>query len=674
MFTRIGQTRFWIFLFWAFVLSVGQGNALTLDAGFGDQGVVTTRVGHVADTAHAILVQPDGKILAAGSSSNSRNLDFALVRYMPDGELDPSFHFNGQVVTVVGSEDDAALDMALQGDGKIIVCGYAFNGEDRDFAMVRFTADGVLDREFGDNGMVVAQLGAGNDQATAVAIQADGKILVAGTVEGTAESVGAVVRFQPNGSVDASFGQGGAIFLDAGADTAITDMAVQKDLRIVLAGSYEEDGRKQVLLARRQSNGLPDTHFNGVGVAEAIGENRDAVAHALTALEDGTIMVVGSAGLDQKQDVLLVRYTADGRLDHSFGDSSGMLIHDFKGDADVAYGVAANAQTLFVAGSTTGNALQESFLLQYPLAPQQPAASLAQPVETESKSFTGAAYSLALQEDGKVVLAGVNDDGGTSSFALAQYATGEENPTVDANAAFVSPFIFTTPASEITRVGAFTGGTISPDSGLTFSRRGVVYSIAPYPSLSLQTVITPLEETGSTVIPEPKTALDPTKEGSTSNGSGSGVFGSILSGLSPGTHYFVRAYGVASTGVVYYGQQLSFTTSDACFIATAAYGSLLDPHVQTLRLFRDSYLLTHETGRAFVRLYYQHSPAIAVVVANHPVLRFGVRTILLPVVAASYLLLHPGIMGMVAGGGFILVGGLMLVRRRSRFSLPIVNS
>ncbi len=658
--TWMVQRCLWIFLLSALFFPADQVFSLTLDTAFGTKGIVTTKVGHFTDKAHAVIVQPDGKILVAGSSSNSRNLDFALVRYTANGELDPSFHFNGQTVTVVGSEDDAALDIALQSDGKIITCGYTFNGEDRDFAMLRFMADGTLDRDFGTNGMVVLPIGNGNDRASSVAVQSDGMILLAGTVEGTVEPVGAVVRFSTDGAVDSSFGQGGMIFIDAGGGTELTDMTLQKDKRIVLVGSHEEGGRKQILLARRLSSGLPDPHFGDAGVAEAVAENRESAAYGLTVLEDGAILVAGSVGVEHNQDVALVCFTSAGRLDHEFGTSSGMLIHDFKGEADVAYGLAATASTIFVTGYMTADGLRDMFLLQYPLTEDQPASPLV--VSTGMSPFAGAAYSLALQAEEKVVLAGVSEDAGVSSFAVVQYTVTELDPSVDPNAAFVSPFIMTTPVTDITRVGGLTGGTISADSGLTFTRRGVVYSIAPYPSLPASTVST------TTVS---VTVIDTTKEGFTSNGSGVGVFGSILSGLSSGTQYFVRAYGVTSQGIVYYGQQQSFTTSDACFIATAAYGSLLDPHVQTLRLFRDSYLLTCGAGRAFVRCYYQYSPPIAELVAHHAVLRCMVRILLLPVITGSYLVLHFGIMGMSVGmsvgmGAMVACGAILVARRRSR--------
>jgi hypothetical protein len=128
--------------------------------------------------------------------------------------------------------------------------------------------------------------------------------------------------------------------------------------------------------------------------------------------------------------------------------------------------------------------------------------------------------------------------------------------------------------------------------------------------------------------------------GQTSDGTGIGSFGSQIINITPDTLYFVRAYAVLSDGTVIYGNELSFETNDACFIATAAYGSLLDPHVVVLRNFRDSYLKGSSLGQAFINGYYQFSPSIAEFIENNEVLKQIVRLCLWPWVAFCYLMLH----------------------------------
>ena len=109
-----------------------------LDTSFGSDGKVTTAIGSGGDYAESVAIQSDGKIVAAGFSYNGSNNDFALVRYNTDGTLDTSFDSDGKVTTAIGSSDEQALSVAIQSDGKIVVAGYSNNGSNDDFALVRY--------------------------------------------------------------------------------------------------------------------------------------------------------------------------------------------------------------------------------------------------------------------------------------------------------------------------------------------------------------------------------------------------------------------------------------------------------------------------------------------------------------------------------------------------------
>ena len=150
--------------------------------------------------------------------------------------------------------------------------------------------------------------------------------------------------------------------------------------------------------------------------------------------------------------------------------------------------------------------------------------------------------------------------------------------------------------------------------------------------------------TDSTVVDTSDTATTDTptmlKEGYTMDGSGSGLYSSILENLQPDTRYYVRAYAIVGD-TIYYGPQTAFETSSACFIATAAYGSIVHPAVGVLRQFRDAYLKTNPLGRQFVNWYYTYSPPIADRIATSPGLRWLTRAALMPLVGVSWLLLHP---------------------------------
>ena len=192
----------------------------TLDGSFGAGGKVMTDLRGAEDWGAAVVRQPDGKIIVAGHSSNGANTDFALVRYNgADGSLDTSFGSGGKVYTAIGPGDDKGQAAALQPDGKIVVAGFAQNGSNTDFAVVRYNPDGSLDTTFGFGGTLTTPVGAGDDAASGVVLQSDGRIVVVGQSYNTLtqDYDFAMVRYNPDGSLDNTCGQ---VFYSIGTNGA----------------------------------------------------------------------------------------------------------------------------------------------------------------------------------------------------------------------------------------------------------------------------------------------------------------------------------------------------------------------------------------------------------------------------------------------------------------------
>ena len=164
-----------------------------LDTAFDTDGKVSTAIGAGTDFVKSVASQSDGKIVVAGYSDNGSNEDFAVVRYNTDGSLDTSFDTDGKVSTAIGAGE--ALSIALQSDGKIVVAGNSYNGSNDDFAVVRYNTDGSLDTSFDTDGKVTTAIGAGNDYALSMALQSDGKIVVAGVSDNGGNYDFAVVRY-----------------------------------------------------------------------------------------------------------------------------------------------------------------------------------------------------------------------------------------------------------------------------------------------------------------------------------------------------------------------------------------------------------------------------------------------------------------------------------------------
>ena len=201
----------------------------------GGDGVALTPVidGATARAAQArdVVIQPDGRTVVAGWASNGTNDDFAVARYLSDGSPDGSFGTGGLVRMPLGSGHDRAFGIALQGDGKFVVAGSAAIGSDEDFAIVRLLPDGTLDSSFGTGGMVTVGFGSGfNDSCQAIALQADGSIVVGGFADNSGTIYYAMARLTTNGMLDGSLDGDGKLTTQFSTFVAYgTQVAIQSD-------------------------------------------------------------------------------------------------------------------------------------------------------------------------------------------------------------------------------------------------------------------------------------------------------------------------------------------------------------------------------------------------------------------------------------------------------------
>lgn len=248
----------------------------TLDPSFGVGGRVTS-VSPYGHKMNRVALQPDGKILLAGSVANAGTLwDYAVRRYNSDGSPDTTFGTGGLVSMDYGVQDEGALDLALQPDGKIILVGPA------SFTVIRLNANGALDSTFGTNGKVTATQGV-SDNATSVVVQPNGKILVGGrSLMPPATYFShdfALMRFNSDGSLDSTFDSDGKIHTNLagpdinneGPDEGIVALAIQPDGKVVAAGTFESHGARYFALARYLTPPRPAAKpydFDGDGRAD----------------------------------------------------------------------------------------------------------------------------------------------------------------------------------------------------------------------------------------------------------------------------------------------------------------------------------------------------------------------------------------------------------------------
>ncbi len=360
-----------------------------------------------ADLAYSLSIQGDGKILVAGNMGD----DFAMLRYNPDGSYDPSFGGGDALVTTdFFGGPDRAVAIALQPDGKIILAGNgrATGSARNDFAVARYNVDGSLDTSFDGDGKVLTQLQINHNNASAIAIQTDGKIVIGGNTWGSNNDYG-LVRYNPDGSLDTSFDGDGKVIanLFSSADF-LSDIALQSDGKIVVAGG----GGAGFTILRYLGNGSLDTSLDGDGILE-IGVLSWSAASSLSVLPDGKLLIGGHAASNvnwQAVEFAAIRLNRDMALDTSF-DTDGKVttnIGEFKREAN-AVAIQPDGKIVAIGTDYTNG---EPSLDEFAVNRYNPDGTLDTSFGGDGRvttNFAGPddiAHSVALQPDGKIVVAG----------------------------------------------------------------------------------------------------------------------------------------------------------------------------------------------------------------------------------------------------------------------------
>ncbi len=454
----------------------------SVDTSFGTDGeVVTEIVGSRYNVATTAATLPDGKIVVAGTtdlvspSNPSVPLDIGLTEYNPDGSLDTAFGNDGRVITTIANAVGFVQvnGVAVQPDGKIVVAGWvnAPTPFTDDFLLVRYNPDGSLDTTFGQGGVVEISGGEGN----AVAIQPDGEIVEVGVVEG---GILGIIRVNPDGSLDTSFGTGGEIVNSA--LTGGTSVVIQPNGEILVGGGTP-GSLGGIALARYNPDGTLDDSFGTGGVVTTNTETFGVAAIALQ--PNGQIVAVGSTlntgDSDYGTIFLVARFNADGSLDSSFG-SGGIVTTQLPNTApssetpilDTATSVLIEADGKIVVGGQVQYQYTSPIVpagLPYVALVRYNASGTLDPtfgtggiaVTNLTMSFNNEPVSLLSQPDGKIVAAyaaGINPVGG-SDFGVARFLGLDLNITAP---------ILGVVGRNVTFTGSFDDETTADTSGVTW--------------------------------------------------------------------------------------------------------------------------------------------------------------------------------------------------------------
>ena len=294
---------------------LAQAAAGDLDPSFGVGGKVVTGFSlSSSDEARGVALMRNGKIVAAGISGS----DFGLARYNRDGSLDSSFGLGGKVLTSFsGSSGEIGNAIAVQRNGKILMAGESNASGSTDFAIARYRRNGSLDPNFGYAGRVLTHFsGAAFAIATAVTVARDGKIVAAGwSGVNTTQTAFALVRYNPDGSLDSSFGSGGIVLTKFSAATGehAKDVVISRNGKIIVAGSSLNGVTEDFALARYRRNGSLDPSFGSGGkVLTHFGSSTFDEGNAVALERSGKIIAAGDA---DGRWFAVARYKRDGSLD-----------------------------------------------------------------------------------------------------------------------------------------------------------------------------------------------------------------------------------------------------------------------------------------------------------------------------------------------------------------------
>ena len=400
----------------------------SLDTSFGTGGKVFTNITGIADVIYKMALQSDGQVAVVGVSvGSSSGRDFTVARYKPDGKLDNKFGEVGLVHTSPRNRADEANDIALQADGKIIAAGSSQNANSMlDCAIARYNSDGTIDASFGAQGRVTISLNSLNDGINAIAIQPDGKIVATGYSGNSPEADLVVLRFNQDGSLDSTFSDDGKIILPLSTSADVgEDILVQPDGKIVVAGYSFTSSISNFTVLRFNPDGSMDNTFDTDGIAMTTINGWGALARAMVRQPDGKIVLAGSYIGPNPRDFAVVRFNSDGSLDSSFG-SGGKVTTPIGNSSDEAYGIALQPSgKLVVAGFSASATVEDFSIVRY-----NTDGSLDSTFNGDGKILTpingnsiDEATSVISQPYGKIIVAGISIDSTNSNrnFTLVRY-------------------------------------------------------------------------------------------------------------------------------------------------------------------------------------------------------------------------------------------------------------
>jgi uncharacterized delta-60 repeat protein len=454
-----------------------------MDKSFGGgDGIVSFNLpGNYSTQANGVAVQSDGKTVMAGYTNGPSARKAVVFRLNVDGTLDTGFNGSGFSAVNTASANAYFYSMALQPDGKIVASGTVQMVGNYDVLVARFNADGTPDTSFGGGtGFVTTELTNGDQNGFSMALQVDGKIVVCGNILGGGDNGFLFLRYDANGTLDSTFDLDGVKkYSNNGLGLAV---AIQPDGKIVGAGSGSlGGGPRGMMLIRLNTDGSFDTTFNGTGIANVIdpGTGFDE-GYGVTVMPDGKLVIVGNGAVNSMGQAVVARFLTNGTLDTSF-DGDGSYLLDFNPDYTGGWFTSAGVDLqgrLVVAGQTSDAIIGRFGDNGTPDSTFGVGNFLVRPGVVYTNAGGGVSiFGMAIGADGRMTLVGTSGSNLVAvryidnPMPIADQYSVNENATLNVNA----PGLIANDSLSVTTTAALATGpahgnaTVSADGAFTYT-------------------------------------------------------------------------------------------------------------------------------------------------------------------------------------------------------------
>ncbi len=424
----------------------------SLDLTFDQDGLAFLQPGQSNALGRDLLEQPDGKIIVGGISNQNGSTDFSLIRLNATGQPDSTFGQNGVVNVDFNALSDILEGIALDREGRIVAAGYVETGDGFAFGICRYLPDGTPDLDFGTQGKVQTKIGT-TGFCKDVAVMDNNRIVVGGYALDPIQqtNVMVAVRYLENGTLDSTFNGTGVVKINTGIGAGVSNaLQLQADGSIFLAGQSLNDMtfRWEMCVVKLDKNGAPDNSWDEDGVVFLQNPDHDFTIQAIAIQQDQKILIGGLLGTAPSNNrFALARFNVNGSQDADFGDH-GLVINTYGMQNNQIYGVAVqpDQRILIGGGALSGN--REHFAL----ARLETDGSFDMSFGNGGKVITSPGLNdgieaIALQSDGKLIVAGESFEGTRFDIVVARYETGLMTAVPSPVNEIIVPSVFPNPAT-----------------------------------------------------------------------------------------------------------------------------------------------------------------------------------------------------------------------------------